>query len=231
MVSALLKALTLLKERTFWRVLWLSLLITIASFIALYSIVWAILAHVSITDIWWLNTLVDVLGGLAVLVLTWLLFPAVATLVISFFLDRVVEAVERQYYPHLPPPMPLSRWQSLAGGLRFAIVLLGVNLIALPLYLIPGLNVVVFYTVNAYLLGREYFELVALRRLDPRAAQGLRRSHRLRFFIAGLLMAALFTIPIVNLLASLIAAAFMVHLVIMLTHPNHLSATLPLRPK
>jgi CysZ protein len=231
MVAALLKALTLLRERTFWRVLWQSVLITIASFVALYAIVWTVLTHVTITDTWWLDTTADVLGGLAVLALTWLLFPAVATLVISFFLDRVVEAVERQYYPTLPPPTPLSHWQSLAEALKFAVVLVGMNLIVLPLYLVPGLNVVVFYAMNAYLLGREYFELVALRRLDPRTARGLRRAHRLRFFIAGLLMAALFTIPVVNLVASLIAAAFMVHLVIMLTYPNHPSRVLHLRPE
>jgi CysZ protein len=231
MVAALLKALTLLRERTFWRVLWQSVLITIASFVALYAIVWTVLTHVTITDTWWLDTTADVLGGLAVLALTWLLFPAVATLVISFFLDRVVEAVERQYYSTLPPPTPLSHWQSLAEALKFAVVLVGMNLIALPLYLVPGLNVVVFYAMNAYLLGREYFELVALRRLDPRTARGLRRAHRLRFFIAGLLMAALFTIPVVNLVASLIAAAFMVHLLIMLTYPNHPSRVLHLRPE
>lgn len=229
MVSALIKALTLLREGTFWRLLWHSILITIASFIALYGVVWAVLAHVTITDIWWLNTLIDVLGGLGVLVLTWLLFPAVATLVISCFLDRVIVAVERQYYPQLPAPTPLSIWQSLAAALKFTITLLAVNLIAMPLYLVPILNVIVFYGANAYLLGREYFELVALRRLDPRTAQGLRRAHRLRFFIAGLLMTALFTIPIVNLVASPIAAAFMVHLVIMLKYPHDPSTAQNLR--
>jgi CysZ protein len=231
MVSALLKALTLLRARTFWRVLWQSVLISVAAFIALYGIVWGVVTRLSITSIWWLDTLVDVLGGLTVLVLTWLLFPAVATLVISFSLERVVEAVERRFYPYLPPPVPLSLWQSLRGSLRFTAVLVGVNLLALPLYLVPGLNIVVYYSVNAYLLGREYFELVALRRLDPQTAWGVRRAHRLRFFIAGLLMAALFTIPFVNLVASLIAAAFMVHLVIMLTHPHYLARALHPRPK
>src|SRR5918997_2603285 len=154
MVSALLKALTLLRDRAFWRVLWHSVLISIASFAALYGIVWGVLTHVAITDIRWLDTLANVLGGLAVLALTWLLFPAVATLVISFFLDRIVEAVERRYYPHLPPLVPLSLRQSLSGSLKFTAVLVGVNLLALPLYLVPGLNVVVFYGVNAYLLGR-----------------------------------------------------------------------------
>ena len=118
-----------------------------------------------------------------------------------------------------PPPTPLSWWQSLAAALKFTITLIAVNLIALPLYLVPVLSVIVFYGANAYLLGREYFELVALRRLDPRTARGLWRSQRWRFFIAGLLMTALLTIPVVNLVASLLAAAFMVHLVITLNYP------------
>lgn len=72
---------------------------------------------------------------------------------------------------------------------------------------------IVFYGVNAYLLGREYFEMVALRRLDPRSAQRLRQVYRLRFFIAGLVIAGLLTLPVVNFVAPLLAAAFMVHLV------------------
>jgi uncharacterized protein involved in cysteine biosynthesis len=213
MVSAFLRTLTLLKEPAFWRVVWHSILITTAVFIGLYVIVWTVLAHVSVANIWWIDTVVDVLGGLAVLVLTWLLFPAVATLVMSLFIERIITAVETQYYPLLPAPIPLSFWQGMAVALMFTSAMLVLNLIALPLYLVPVLNVIVFYGVNAYLLGREYFELVVLRREDPRSAQRLRRSHRLRFFIAGLSITGLLTLPIVNLVAPLLAAAFMVHLV------------------
>jgi CysZ protein len=220
MISALLRALTLLKEPAFWRVVWHSILIAIAAFIGLYIIVWAVLTHVSVADIWWIDTAVDVLGGLAVLVLTWLLFPAVATLVISLFIDRIITAVETQYYPFLPAPIPLSFWHSMAVAVKFTSVMLMLNLFALPLYLVPVLNVTVFYGLNAYLLGREYFELVALRRLDPRSAQRLRQAHRLRFFIAGLLITGLLTLPIVNLVAPLLAAAFMVHLVTALATPQ-----------
>jgi CysZ protein len=217
MLSAFLKALTLLKESAFWRVVSHSIAITIAAFIGLYVIVWAVLAHVSVADIWWIDVVVDVLGGLAVLVLTWMLFPAVATLVISLFMERIITAVETQYYPFLPAPVPLSFWQALPVVLKFTAAMLMLNLLALPLYLVPVVNVIVFYGVNAYLLGREYFELVALRRLDPRSGQRLRHAHRLQFFIAGLLIAGLLTLPLVNLVAPLLGAAFMVHLVTGLT--------------
>ena len=161
MVLAFSRALTLLKERAFWRVLWHGILITTAAFIGLYIIVWAVLAHVSVADIWWIDILVDVVGGLAVLVLTWLLFPAVATLMISLFIERIITAVETQYYPHLPAPVPLPLWQTITVALKFTSVMVVLNLIALPLYLVPILNLIVFYGLNAYLLGREYFEMVA----------------------------------------------------------------------
>jgi CysZ protein len=219
MISAFLRALTLVKESAFWRVIWRSLVIAIAVFIGLYITVWAVLAHVSVADIWWIDTVIDVLGGLAVLVLTWLLFPAVVTLVISLFIDRIVTAVETQYYPHLPALRPLSFWRNIAAALKFSGAMVGLNLFALPLYLVPVLNLIVFYGINGYLLGREYFELVALRRLEPRSAQRLRQSHRLRLFIAGLLITGLLTLPVVNLVAPLLAAAFMVHLLMAIDTP------------
>jgi CysZ protein len=216
MLGALVKALTQLRERTFWRVVSNSVLITATTFIGLYIVVWLVLSHVSIAETWWIDMLVDVLGGLTVIALTWFLFPAIVSLVMSFFLDRIVDAVERSYYPQRAPPTPLPIWQNIAVALKFTTVTVLVNLIVLPLYLIPGLNLMIFYGVNGYLLSREYFELVALRRLTPANARALRRANALRLFIAGLLMTALLTIPLVNLLAPLIAAAFMVHLVVAL---------------
>jgi hypothetical protein len=79
MVTPFLRGLMLLKARAFWRVVWHSISITSAAFIALYSMVWTVLTHVSVAAIGWIDMLVDVLGMLAVLFLTWALFPAVAT--------------------------------------------------------------------------------------------------------------------------------------------------------
>jgi CysZ protein len=230
MISAFLRALTLLKESAFWRVVWCSILISIAVFIGLYITVWAVLARVSVANNWWIDTAIDVLGGLAVLVLTWLLFPAVVTLVISLFIDRIITAVETQYYPHLPALRPLSFWRSIAAAFKFTSVMVVLNLFALPLYLVPVLNLIVFYGINGYLLGREYFEMVALRRLEPRSVQRLRRSHRLRLFIAGLLITGLLTLPVVNLVAPLLAAALMAHLVMAIDTPQPPPAALDNRP-
>ena len=69
----------------------------------------------------------------------------------------------------------------------------------------------VLYALNGYLVGREYFELAAMRRLDPQDGQALRKQHKARVFICGIVIAILMTVPLVNWLMPIIATAFMVH--------------------
>jgi uncharacterized protein involved in cysteine biosynthesis len=131
-------------------------------------------------------------------------------------LDEVAEAVEARYYPGQPP----ARRQPVAAlvwtGVRFAAVAILLNLLLVPIYLIllvfPPLYLVVFYVVNGYLLGREYFELVAYRRLEERTADAMRRAFRGRLTLAGVVMALMLTIPVFNLVAPIAATAFALHL-------------------
>ena len=99
--------------------------------------------------------------------------------------------------------------------MRFALSVIGLNLLCLPLYLIlmfvPPFNLVLYYLLNGYLVSREYFELVALRRMGPAAALQMRRQSRGRILMAGILLTFLLTIPIINFLTPVIATAFMVH--------------------
>jgi CysZ protein len=83
---------------------------------------------------------------------------------------------------------------------------------ALPFYLVPGLNLVVYYVLNGYLLGPEYFEVVALRRLDEKSALALRRKYRAKVTFAGAGTALLLTIPFINMVAAVLGTAAMVHL-------------------
>ena len=95
-------------------------------------------------------------------------------------------------------------------------MVIGLNLLCLPFYLIlmfvPPLNLVLYYVLNGYLISREFFELVALRRMEPAAALNMRQQSRGKIMIAGILLTFLLTIPIVNFLTPVIATAFMVHL-------------------
>jgi CysZ protein len=91
------------------------------------------------------------------------------------------------------------------------VVILG-NIVALLMLLIPGVNIIAFFVVNGYLLGREFFEFAAMRFRPEMEAKALRSKHATTVFLGGLVIAAFMAIPILNLLTPLFAAAMMVHL-------------------
>ncbi len=150
----------------------------------------------------------------AVVVLSaFLMFP-VAAVFVSLFLDEIADAVEARHYPDLDEPRRRGLLEEIRAGLWFALVVLVVNAVALVLYLPAGpFAPVVFWAVNGYLLGREYFELVAARRLGPEGVTKLRRRHRLAVWLAGTLMALPLSLPVVNLIVPLLGVATFTHMV------------------
>jgi len=215
-ISSFAKAIAQLRDPALSGVLVRALLGAAGIFVLLCALGWVGLAQLRLTEIPYLDPAIDVLGGLGVFVLAILLFPAAATAIVGLFLEDVAAAVERRHFPQMPPPRPQGVAESAWVGIRFALIALALNVVALPLYLIllfvPPLNLFVFYGVNGYLVGREYFELAASRRLPPEEATELRRAHRWRVFLAGALTAFLLTVPLVNLVAPIIGTAAMVHL-------------------
>ena len=119
--------------------------------------------------------------------------------------------MERVYYPADPPGHELPVAQSVGIALKFFLVVLLVNMLVLFLLLVPGINLIAFYLGNGYLLGREYFELAAMRHLPLAEAKQLRQANRGTMFLCGVVIAGLASVPIVNLLTPLFATAFMVH--------------------
>lgn len=211
MLSDLFTAIAQLADPRFRGVLWRALAGAVAVFAALHAGWWWLLERSTLFESGWLERAADLLGGLAALALSLLLFPVVVTLVAGFLLDEIVQAVEDRHYPHLPPPPPRPWWRGLPTAARFVAVTVLLNLLALPLYLIPGANLIVFYALNGYLLGREYFEMVALRRLTPAQALASRRANGISVWLAGIVIAVLSTLPVANLLAPIVATAFATH--------------------
>jgi CysZ protein len=197
-------------------VVWKSLAGALLSFAILAILFWYLGGWVASGLAHWVDWVAHAGTILLTLVLVWFLFPVAVTAVASFFLDEVAEAVEERYYPGRPAPRSQSLAAQLLGTFRFAAVALFLNLVLVPIYLIllvfPPLYLVVFYAVNGYLLGREYFELVAYRRLDERTADAMRRAYRGRLTLAGMVIAVMLTIPVFNLVAPIAATAFALHL-------------------
>jgi CysZ protein len=213
MLTALCRAVAALSMPPLQRLVALSLALAVLTFALLWFGIAGILYDTAFFGWRPLNWLLDLLGGLAVLALTWLLFPAVVTLIMSLYLERVAVAVEACDYPGRGPPRRQPIGETLGIMLRLTGLTLVLNLLALPIYLlIPGINLFLFLVVNGYLLGRGYFEVVSLRRLDAAATRAVRSRFGLRVFLGGVVIAGLFALPLVNLVAPVIATAFMLHI-------------------
>ena len=160
----------------------------------------------------WIETAVSWIGGLGLVIGSIFLIPPVTSLMAGLYLDDIAGEVERTRYPADPPGKEMPVHAAIGVGLRFFIAVLVVNLIALLLLLVPGVNLIAFYAGNGYLLGREYFEMVAMRHVPADEARRLRKANMGYVLLCGLIVAGLASVPIANLLTPLFATAFMVHI-------------------
>lgn len=160
----------------------------------------------------WVEKTIEWLGGLALVAGSVFLIPPVTSLIAGLYLDDIAAEVERVYYPTDPKGHELATLTSIGISLKFFVVIVAVNLVALFLLLIPGVNLIAFYVGNGYLLGREYFEMVAMRHISPEAARALRKANRVTVLLCGFVIAGLASVPLLNLTTPLFATAFMAHI-------------------
>lgn len=159
----------------------------------------------------WDDWLVGGVGSTIVLVLGWFTFPLIVTAVAGMFLEPLADRLERKHYPGLPLPRQVPIGEQVHNSIRTLLRGLGWNLLCLPFYFLPLVNVVVYAAVNGFLLSREYFQVVALRHLPMAATKALYRGNRWALWRGGLVLSVVFVIPVVNLAAPLLATAWMVH--------------------
>ena len=195
-------------RRVMWRSLGLTTAILVLAGIGLDRLALS-LVHVGPL---WLSAILSAAIALGLVLGMLFLAAPTASLVASFFLDDIAAIVEREIDPLAPPGRPLPLVPSLAIGLRFAVLSLLVNAVVLALTLFTGVGLLSFFVLNGYLLGREYFELAAMRHLPPWQAVALRRRHMGDVYLAGLIISGFVAIPILNLLTPLFATALMTRL-------------------
>jgi len=228
-LSAILKAVSQITDRRFLWVLVLGVGLTLALLIAFFLVFVALLSAVlpdsfSLPWIGEINLTGAVIGwvGLPVfLFLSAVLMVPVASAFMGIFLEQVADAVEDRHYPGLPPARAIGLIEGLGDSVKFLGVVVAVNLVALVGYiLLAPIAPLLFWVVNGYLLGREYGQLVALRRRDAAGAYAFRRANSGRLFLAGVVMAVPLTIPVINLLVPILGAASFTHLYHMLSSPS-----------
>ena len=194
-----------------WKSLGLTILLLLVAWIALEAVISTFLAP--FLGPWpWLATALVWLMGTGMFIGAIFLVAPVSAMFAGVFLDDVALAVEQRNYPGDRPGTPMAMMPSIWLAVKFTVLVVAANLLALLLVLLPGINFAIFFLLNGYLVGREYFQFAAMRFCSEKDAETLRLANSGIVFMAGLVIAGFMAVPILNLATPVFAAAMMVHL-------------------
>lgn len=219
--SSFFAALGQLGDRRFRKVLLLGLILTVALLVAVYAaflgfLQWAVGEEATLPlvgEVTWLNDLLTWSSLGVMLILSVFLMVPVASAITSMFLEDVADAVEAVHYPDLPPAQRTPFSDAAVDTIAFLGVIIVANLLALVLYaFFAPFALFIFWGMNGFLLGREYFTLAAMRRVGREGAKALRQKHALTIWAAGILMAMPLSVPLVNLFIPIVGAATFTHI-------------------
>jgi uncharacterized protein involved in cysteine biosynthesis len=158
------------------------------------------------------STAGEVAASLVLIVLAIALSPAASMVVGGFLFDLAAELVEKAV--GAPPARAVPLGEGVANGLKIALPALMLNLLVIPLYFVPVLNLIVFIGLNGALMGREYATLAAARQMSFKEAVRLRNQHAASVFLVGL------ACSVIPFFAPLVGASAMVRLVQTLPRPD-----------
>ncbi len=223
-MSAVTRTLAQVFDPAFLKVFILGILTTIAAMVVTWFLANYLKDQFILTEFdWqWVNSFfqwlldIDWIFNIIFFFLMGVFFPPIATIFMSLYLDDIVDAVEDKHYPghKAGKRLGVSHLAYLALRLAFMIILL--NIIVIPLYIfffwLPFVPLVIFYTLNSYLLGWGYYEMVAVRHLGIKEASRHRKSIRGQVLGGGFMITLLYTLPVINLTAPILGAAILAHI-------------------
>lgn len=219
--DAFFKTLAQTGDPRFRKVLMLGVGLTLALLMGTYvlfffGVQWMVGPQVTLPilgEVTWLDDILSIGSIFLMMVLSVFLMIPVASAITSLFLDEVAQAVEDRHYPHLPKATEQSFLEGLRDTVSFLGVLVIANLLALALYfMFPPVAMFIFWGLNGFFLGREYFTLAAARRIGLPEARKMRRQHIGTIWLAGTLMAMPLSVPVLNLVIPILGAATFTHL-------------------
>ena len=222
------KAVSQMGDPRFRRVMWIGVALTIALLFGIYALLLGFIQNFAsgpiqlpfVGEVTWVKDLLGWGSILLMIFLSFFLMMPVASAFTSMFLEDVAKAVEAKYYPNLPELPHFGFIETVLDTLSFLALLIVANLAML--FILPAVTVfypIFFWLLNGFLLGREYFQIAAMRRLGRKGAKEMRIRYRREILQAGLLLSVLLTIPVLNLLMPVLGAAMFTHLFHRLVKP------------
>ena len=219
LLAPIWRALNQFDDPAFRNILLRSLVWSLACFAAVFAAaIWSV--HHVLASYGWLTWAADFIASVGASLLALWLFLPVAAAIGTLYFDSIAMAVERQFYPWLPPPVGAPILQQVWDGVVVGLNVLLLNLLALGLALaLPGIGVFLGWLIAGYAFGRGLFVAVSMRRMPRGAAESLYYTKRSIVLTQGLILALAAYVPVVNLLIPIVGTAAMVHVLDMAFAP------------
>lgn len=188
-------------------------LMTGGAWVLVLYVFWLVLGSFEVSSSAFLSKAVQILGFIGVLIGSLFFLPVLVSGIVGFFTESLVKSLNNG--SKIPFKSP-SAAQSLKISGKSALKSLASGAVFFPLTLLLGLIPVLNFLppiaycfVNGRVLGYEYFYTAALYLTGEDKANALYAANRAHFDKAGAIIAALMMIPAVNVVAPLVASAFM----------------------
>lgn len=200
-----------LKHSFYYKILALTLALCLVFFAGFIFVTDSIITSYSDALIWPFSTIVSWLGTGSAVIVSYFLFPLTFPLISSLFADKIFEHMESTDYDLSVDPTVNSTSSLIIASLKFTLLAVMINLLALVFYLIPVIGIGLYYLVNGYLFGREYFDMAAHRYSTVKQSKDDFKSVKKSTILVGIVITVMFTLPIVNLIAPIAAIVLMTH--------------------
>ena len=212
MFASARRALSLVFDPAFFGIVLKAVLLTLGLFAALFAGVMYGVSHLPPFHWHLLNVLLDVLAPIFTVILFAYLGAPVAALFASLFLNDVAGAIEARDYPSGAKAQAVPARAAFTASIRALAWLVGVNILLLPFHLLlPGVADILTLLADGWFLGRQYFDLVALRHLPLGEVDAMRRNYASAIFLGGIFISLMALIPFADLVAPVFGAALMTH--------------------
>lgn len=159
----------------------------------------------------WAEWLADLAGSVGAVVVGFIITPAIMPLISSFFEAPILKALEAEAASTEKATPTGTIVGGIAEDLRFMVLTILLNVLCLPLYFVPGVNIAVYYLLNGYLLGREFFTSVEANYSNKKFARKAFKAHKIKYFGNGVALAFIATLPIANWFLPVFALTLMFH--------------------
>lgn len=188
------------------------ILITLALVVCIISVSIYGIDNSTVSDSSWIESIIDWLSGIGIFIFAWCMIPVFTPLISILFVDKIATHIESYEYNNKLPLQAQKLHHSIIHDLKFTLKALLLNILILPLYFIPIVNITAYYLLNSYLLGNEFFRMINNRYKTIEETKYSYKNNRSTIIKHGLLITIIANIPLLNLITPIIASTLMVHL-------------------